>query len=142
MSKETLVLILIYLSISFKVVNSSNSNITFNYPLSVLLSNENIFVIHEDGVSVYDSTLSNLISQEITFTDSEKSNYIYYFSSVTVAQFENGYIVCIINHFIYFFDYLGTFIFKDESKIDVYTLGLFYTLVPIKIYNGLYFYVI
>ena len=131
----------ILLFIIFKTIYSQNSTIYLNFPFSIKLSNENIFIIHQDGVSIYDPTFSYLISQEVIFSESEKIHSTFNLSKVTVSQFENGYIVSIINDKIYFFDYKGNFIFESD-QINLNNTGEYYSLVPIKIFNGYYYCVI
>ena len=134
--------LLFFLSISFKIINTENSTTYLDFPLGIMLSNDNIFVIHQNGVSVYDSTFSKLISDEVIFSDSEKIIYEYYLSKITIEQFENGYIITIINDYIYIFDYKGTFIFKSTGKIDDCAFGYYYSIVPIKFFDGYYYYII
>ena len=121
--------------------SKSSDSPSINFPYSIILSNDNIFVIHENGVSIYDSTFSNLISNEVIFSGT-KINHEYYLSKVTVSQFENGYIIAIILDEIYFFDYKGSFIIKTTQNLPAYTFGAYYSLVPIKYYNGYFFYII
>ena len=127
----------------FKQIKSSNYIPYINYPFALILSNDNIFIIHQNGVSIYDSTFSNLISDEIVFSDTEKITSIQSLSKITISQFENGYIISLINDKIYFFDYKGNFIFNSiDPVINIYTPGYYYTLVPIKFYKDYYFYII
>ena len=118
--------LLLVLSISFKIINSEKSNIYLDFPSGIMLSNDNIFVIHQNGVSIYDSTFSKLISDEVIFNDTEKIIYEYYLSKITIEQFENGYIITIINDYIYIFDYKGTFIFKSTGTVDEHAFGYYY----------------
>jgi hypothetical protein len=120
----------------------SNSFPQLKFPFSIILSNDNIFIIHQDGVSIYNSGLSNLISDEIIFNDSEKINSEYSLSKITVSQFDNGYIIALINDKIYFFDYKGSLIYKSTEQINDNNNGLYYTLVPIKFFNDYYYYLI
>jgi len=134
--------LLLVLSISFKIIKSENSSIYLDFPSSIMLSNGNIFVIHQNGVSIYDSTFSKLISDEVIFNNSEKINHGYYLSKITIEQFENGFIITIINDYIYIFDYKGTFIFKSTEKVDEHAYGYYYSIVPIKFFDGYYYYII
>ena len=109
--KFNIFLIFLIFVLIIKQSKSSDSPLLY-YPYAIILSNDNIFVIHQNGVSVYDSTFSYLISNEIVFSETEKIKSDYYYSKVTVSQFENGYIIALINDYIYFFDYKGSFIFK------------------------------
>ena len=66
----------------------------------------------------------------------------YSFSRVTMSPFENGYIIALINEYIYLFDYKGSFIFKTGGKLSYFAWGHYYSLVPIKYYNGYFYYTI
>ena len=114
-----------------------------NLPYALFLLNDNIFVIHQNGVSIYDSNFNKLIKNEIIFSESEKTEYNTSFSRLTVSQFRNGYIISIINDKIYFFDYKGSLIFESTEKIiDNNIMPYYYTLVPFKFFDDYYFYII
>ena len=139
--------IFLFLLLFFLIIKQSKSSDPplINYPYAIILLNGNIFLIHQNGVSIYDSTFSHVISDEVIFSDTEKINHDYYLSKVTVSQFENGYIVALINDYIYFFDYKGSFIFKSTQMMSLDTvdaLGYYYSLVPIKYYDGYFYYII
>ena len=123
-----------------KQIKSLDDTPYFTFPVAIILSNDNIFVIHESGVSIYDPS-SNLISNVVEFTNSEKISD-YSFLQVTISQFENDYIIAVINYMIYFFDYKGSFIYKTNGYFSYVNLGLYYKIVPIKFYNGYFFYIL
>jgi hypothetical protein len=51
------------------------SQITYKYPKAITLLNGNIFFIHENGIDIYDSSLSKKIIGVITFNKDEKILY-------------------------------------------------------------------
>ena len=124
-----------------KNVQSLENTPLFNFPIALILPNDNIFVVHEDGVSILDHS-SNLITNVVNFTSSEKISSDYSFLKVTIAKFENDYIVILMQEKIYFFDYKGTFIFKTSGYFNPYAWGNYYQIVPIKYYNGDFFYIV
>ena len=133
--------ILLYILL-IKIIELSNSSPYFNFPFSIKLSNDNIFIIHQDGVSIYNSDLSILISDEIIFNDTEKITSEYSLSKITLSQYDNGYIIALINDKIYFFDYKGISIYISTEPISNYVSGHYYTLIPIKYFNNYYYYLI
>ena len=123
-----------------KQIQSLDDTPYFTFPVAIILSNDNIFVVHESGVSIYDPS-SNLINNVVEFTNSEKISD-YSFLQVTISQFENDYIIAVLNYMIYFFDYKGSFIYKTNGYFSYVSLGLYYKIVPIKFYNGYFFYIL
>ena len=101
-----------------KNMQSLENNPLFNFPIALILPNDNIFVIHEDGISILDSS-SNFITNVVNFTVSEKISSEYSFLKTTIAKFENDYIVVLMQEKIYFFDYKGSFIFKNEGYLPL-----------------------
>ena len=110
----------------------------FSYPFSINLLNGNVFILHKDGFVVYDSslkyeiknkTINNLINEDIL-------------SKIEISSFspiDDGYIICLINNKIFFFDWEGNYLSQsEESQLD----GNCYTLIPIKKKNSEYFYMI
>ena len=56
-SNEKLLIIFLF----FHIIHSLNSTLYFNYPYYLTLSNDNIFIIHYEGIDIYDSSLIKLI---------------------------------------------------------------------------------
>ena len=130
----------------FKQCRETNSTPNFLFPFAIHLSNDNIFIIQHNGVSIYDFTLSTLISYNNIFSLPPDEGcidikYDYYYSKNAVAQFENGYIIATICDIIHIFDYEGNLIFRDSNLIG-YGYGPYYSIVPIKFYNGYFFFFI
>ena len=139
-SKKLFTIFSFFLFFGFIFKQSMGTNPDLSFPFATFLSNDNIFVIHQDGVSIYDSTFSNLISDEIVFTSSYRIQYEYHYRMVTISKFEDGTIISIINNKIYIFDYKGSLIFESSQYITEYSAGQYYSIVPIKFYDGYYYY--
>ena len=119
------------------------SQIIFKYPKAITLLNGNLFIIHENGIDIYDSSLSTKIAEVITFDKGEKIMYNN-LSLITFASFtesENGYIISIINNKIYIFDKEGTSKYISQEILEELQ-GEYYTLIPIKKENNIYYYMI
>ena len=62
-------IIFIYFILLIKI---SISSISFIYPYSIKLSNENILVIHRYGICICNSFVTEIINNIIVFTESEQ----------------------------------------------------------------------
>ena len=75
-----------------KNVQSLGNTPLFKFPIALILPNDDIFIIHENGVNILDPS-SNIITNVVNFTDSEKISSEYSFLQVTIAKFENDNVV-------------------------------------------------
>lgn len=119
------------------------SQITYKYPNAITLLNGNIFLIHENGIDIYDSSLSKKLTGVITFDKDEKILFDD-LSLITLTSFtesDNGYIIGIINNKIYIFDKEGTSKYISQEILEI-LLGDYYTLIPLKKENNIYYYMI
>ena len=122
------------------IIKEAYLYISFHYPNSLFLSNGNIFIIHKYGISICNSNLTEII-YNITFENDDIIT-VENLAKIT-SVFENGYIFNIINDKIYIFDEIGIKLYKSESKIISNEENPnYYSLIPIKIYNGYYYYII
>ena len=123
----------IILSISF---------ISFIYPYSISLNNNNILIIHKFGITICDHFLSKIITNVISFPIDEPMITEDDLSKITCAS-ENGYIICLINDKIYIFDDIGSLLFQSNNKIiEENEKPEYYSLIPIKKNNEYYDYII
>ena len=97
---------------------STEFNLNFTFPNSITLNNGNIFVIHKYGVSVFNSSCPEIINKTYAFEDSEIISDEQDLSSVSIKQFEDGYVLCTIINKIYIFDSDGKFEFRGENIIQ------------------------
>ena len=90
-------------------------SISLKYPHSLYLSNGNIFIIYEKGVSIYDHLYTTKIEDIINFPDNEfiTSDDL---SRITIAL-EDSYIFSIIKDKIYIFDDKGSLLFHNDTLI-------------------------
>ena len=132
-------IIFIYFILLIKI---SISSISFIYPYSIKLSNENILVIHRYGICICNSFVTEIINNIIFFTESEQISTEAALSKITCAS-EKGYIFCIINDKIYVFDENGNLLSQNFTKIlsNGETTD-YYTLVPIAKETNAYYYII
>ena len=92
----------------------------FAYPTSVNLKNDNFLVIYQDGICVCNSKFKKIVKTIYTFNESEKitKNNLY---NITIAQFNDGFIVSFIVDSLYFFDKFGELKKKEiNSQLQTY----------------------
>ena len=131
-----------YFLILFILIGFSKSLLSFNFPYGLTLSNGNIFIIHQKGVTICDNHLSTIILNVITFSEDEEIKTEDSLSKITTA-FEYGYIISIINDKIYIFDENGTSIYNGTDKIiSSGETAKYYTLIPYKKQENDYHYVV
>ena len=121
------------------IINKINSILSFDYPHSITLSNGNIFLIHQEGIDIYDSSF-NKINQIIRFSDEEEITKEI-FAKIEL-KYDNEYILSIINDKIYIFDNKGEFLYKSNEKVNNNQTIQNYALTPIGLYNDSYNYTI
>ena len=124
--------------IFFHIIPLVNSK-SYDYPYYLTLSNNNIFLIHYEGVDIYNSSF-NKINEIIKFSgDEEMSEEI--FGKIEL-KYGNECILSIINDKIYIFNNEGKFLYKSEDKINNNQTIKNYALTSIGLYNDTYKYVI
>jgi hypothetical protein len=133
---------LFFLLILLSILQNNLIN-SFSYPKSITLENGNIFIIHKDGISIFDSSLNREKQIIKTFEDEEKISDTNKLSKVTISRFSDGYIFCIIINKIYVFNVKGQLLFEETSN-DIISLltGINFTLLPLKIENNEYTYMV
>ena len=104
---------LILLSI---IASNINSEIEFKYPIALTLRNDNIFVVDQLGVNVYNPNLTSLIKNVYNFTDEDKITNDEAFSKVIIRRHKN-FVLGLINDKIFLFDQEGNLLFRNDTKI-------------------------
>ena len=121
------------------IINQINSLLSYDYPHSLTLSNGNIFLIHQEGIDIYDSSFTK-INKIIKFsTEEEMTKEI--FAKIEL-KYDNEYILSIINDKIYIFDNEGKFLYKSNDKINNNQTIDKYSLTSIGLFNYSYNYTI
>ena len=123
-------------------------NFTFSFlcPSAFSLKNGNIFIIHKNSIDIYDSLLTIKNKTIIKFKNDNntliKNNDIY--QRIIIAKYNDSnldYLTCIINEKIFIFDENGEKLYISDEKLSLYNEE-YYALVPIKILNSSYYYMI
>ena len=125
------------------LINFSFSYLEFKFPYAFKLKNKNIFVIHQLGVSICNNNFTEIISEEVTFSNSEKIATDEALSKVTSVSADGYYIICLINDKIYIFDGDGYFLKKSTNSITSLTVEYYsleyFTLIDNYIYFAIGF---
>ena len=132
---------IINLSIILLSIKNVISLLDFTYPSALSLSNKNVFIVEKEGIFVYDENLENIIHSYLFQDEDGKINSVDLLSNVRIV-FKRGYIACLVNLKIFFFDYEGKFFAKTGKLIpdqNFYYLALNY--IPI-VEGDCYYYVI
>ena len=114
-------------------------SIRFKYGKSITLLDGNIFIIYQNGIDIYDSTLSNKTANIINETLIEREDDL---SKITISRFSEkdyGYIITTLRNTVYIFDWKGYPLYNDTDNI---LKGEYYTIVPIRRRNYDYIYMI
>ena len=136
---------LLFIILSF---SHSETFLRFNYPHAITIKDEKILVIHEEGVTICDPTLKTKLKEEIIFTGNEKIDTEAKLSKITTLyepQYDDEYIVTLINDYVYIFDNEGNFKLKSENTIHYENSGVsgdYYTLSSSGYKEGYLYYII
>jgi len=101
------------LFILFQIVYKISSLSSFDYPYSITLSNDNIFLTQKTGIDIYDISLNKLY-QIIKFSGEHKISEEN-FSTISI-KYNKEYILSIINHKMFIFNNKGRLLYKSEEK--------------------------
>ena len=126
------------LVILFLTFISKISSLYFAYPNSITLKNGNILIVHQDGITICDSSFNEII-KNVTFFTSKKLDNEEDLFKVIIDQFDDGYVFCFIFNKIYIIDNDGELEFNETlvPYNDTYT-----TLALEKVENKNYYYLI
>ena len=91
---------------------------TFSYPFynlqSTLLKNTDFIFVHKYGVDIVDYELTGFQRTEIEFTEEERIT-VDKMKDVIIEQFDDGYVICLLNDRIYIFNDEGHFQYKSDK---------------------------
>ena len=111
--KQYKIISLILLSI---IVSKINSEITFKYPIALSLRSDNIFVVDQLGVNVYNPSLTYLVKNVYNFSEEDKITNDEAFSKVIIRRHKN-FVLGLINDKIYLFNEEGNLLFRNDTKL-------------------------
>ena len=129
----------ISLIILFQIFYKINSGKSFNYPYSIILSNDNIFLIQKTGIGIYDQSL-NLLNQIIKFSKEEEITEEN-FSKISVKN-NKEYILSIINDKLFIFNNEGKLLYNSTEKINDNQILYSYSLTFIYTTDDACYYII
>ena len=120
--------------------------LSFIYPNAFTLQNGNIFIIHKKAVDIYDSLLTTKNKTIMEFKNDNNIQTKYYdiYKRTIIAKYNDGnceYLTSIINGKIYIFNTNGEILYNSDEKLSFHDEE-YYALVPMKILNKNYYYMI
>ena len=118
--------LIIILQSFYKIICLSS----FDYPYSITLSNDNIFLIQKTGIDIYDKSL-NKLNQAFEFSGEDEISEEK-FSNITI-KYNNEYILSIINDKIFIFNNEGKLLYKSEEKINNNQIIISYSLTLLNV---------
>ena len=130
-----LLLFLFFLNISEMI-----SILQFTYPSAITLSNGNILIIEKDGIYICDQTMENIIKTVLSFSLEDQMRNEDSLSKVVMKD-KNGYIICLVNFKLFFFNREGTLLKMTDKLLSEYN-PTYYSLTPIFVKNNYYYYTI
>ena len=106
----------------------SIQTISFKYPTAIVLKNDNIFVVHSQGIDICDSLLQTN-QRKLTFDNEITEEDL---SKITLSKYSNDKFLLLIINYLYVFDENGNELASKEVLIN----GEYYTLSAYKITSG------
>ena len=127
--------LIILLQIFYKI----SSGKSFDYPYSITLANDNIFLIQKTGIDIYNKSL-NMIDHIIKFSKEEEITEEN-FSKIVVKN-NKEYILSIINDKFLIFNNEGKLLYNSTEKINNNQMIYSYSLTLIYTSNDACYYII
>ena len=131
------------LFVLFKFMRINTEKLQSHYSSSFVLSNNDIFLVLDNGIYVYDSTLSN-IKNSHNFTSSQTITSSNDAETISISQYSTGndsdnIILALVKNVLFIFTNEGQYLF--EFALNSYLGGRYYSLIPYK-YELSYYYII
>ena len=120
----------IYIFFSLLIILLILSHKTFSFPYynlqSTNLTDGSYLFVHKYGIDIVDYNLEKVI-KVIVFSDEEQINDL---KNIIIKQFEDGYVICLINDKIYIFNKSGHLRYKsekinDDKEVNYYSLNIY-----------------
>ena len=121
-----------FIPVTLFILVMSLFSITLSFPFynlqSKKLKNGNLFFVHKNGIDICDFNVTRILRTEMFFSIEEQI-ITDKMKNVLIKQFEDGYLICLINGKIYIFDDLGHFLYKSENintnkTVNYYSLNI------------------
>ena len=129
----------ISLVILLQIIYKISTKTSFDYPYSIILPNDNIFIIQKTGIDIYD-TLLNKFDKIFEFSGNEEISEEK-FSKIAI-KYNTKYILSVINDKMFIFNNEGKILYKSEEKINDNQVIYCYSLTFIHVTNNTCDYVI
>ena len=139
-NKIEIIIIIILFQIKFNKGEDDSlkiSTIDKLYPNSIEINNDNILIIFQKGIYIYNSNLTECqksYENETIFPLTEND-----LDFINLSKFEDGVIIIIIKTYLYIFDPNGEYIYHIDLCLEG---AKYYSLIPFKIMEKDYYYAI
>ena len=109
--------LVIFLLILFSIFPQIISVLSFIYPQSTTLSNNNILVVEKDGIYICDSSFSTILNTLITFSEEDKISTLRKLSTTILTK--SSFVILIFSNYkLYIIDTnTGQLLFHSENKL-------------------------
>ena len=123
----------------FLLVISKISSLYFAHPNAITLKNKNIFIVHKYGITICDVNFTTIIKNVTYFNPDEELDKEEDIFKVSISEFDDGYIVCIIFNKIFIIDNNGEIQINEILRINN---DFYISLALDKILDYNYYYLI
>ena len=136
---QSIIIIFLLLKINIYKCDIAQNTIEYNYPNCIELNNGNVLIIFEKGIYIFNSELSEEISN-INY-ESGFSLTVNDLDLINLSKFDDGVVISIIKTYIYIFSSTGGYIYHKDLSEDLEGAS-YYSLIPHKIDGNNYYYII
>ena len=131
----------IFLFLIFENQSINSFRIEEKFPISFLLSNQDLFLVTKYGFRLYDRTFKTLknfydFDSNLRLITTEEEA-----EQVSIAQFSNGIIIALVRKFLYIFDINCNYILEQNLR-NILINGWHYDLIAYKYDSSFYYYII
>ena len=135
------IIIIFFLSLikNYKCGEDTNiKKINNRFPNCIELNNNNVLIIFENGIYLYNSEISEELSKTEYETDFSLGQSD--LNLINLSKFDDGVVICIIKTYIYLFSPTGEYIY--HSNLYNISGATYYSLIPHKIEDKNYYFAI
>ena len=103
-------------------------------------TNNNLFLVTENGIRIYDSNLETIVKSYNFSSDDRKITLAYEAEDTAIANFDDNTIIVLVKGYLYVFDCEGNFLFEQDLTNIIN--GKSFNLFDFGIKDNTYYYVI
>ena len=140
-SQKNILILFLHLSFLFKKISSNIITIeNAMFPITLSLSNDNIFFVSNSSITFYNSFFNSTIkTYKLNKNESIQTKEESY--KTVIGQYPNGDILLLIKDHLKIYSQDGDKIIEKDLS-EIYNIIRIYNLIPIKIENNYFYYII